>query len=49
MLVPLSYLQQEIVEAPDEAARKYYDETLEEGRSDTRITAVMRVVAKSKL
>ena len=30
MLAPLRYLQQEIVEAFDEAARKYYEETLDD-------------------
>jgi hypothetical protein len=28
--------------------RKYYDEIPKEGRSDTGVTAVMRVAAKSK-
>jgi hypothetical protein len=35
MLVPLCYLQQEIAEASDNAARKYYDETSKEERCDT--------------
>jgi hypothetical protein len=30
MLVPLYHLQQEIVEASDDAMRKYYDETPKE-------------------
>jgi hypothetical protein len=42
-------LQQEIVEASDDAARKYYDETPKEERSDTEVTAVMRAAAKTKL
>jgi hypothetical protein len=48
MLVPLCYLQQEIAEASDEAARKYYDETPKKERYNTSITIVMRAVAKSK-
>jgi phosphoenolpyruvate synthase/pyruvate phosphate dikinase len=40
-------LQQEIGEASDDAARKYYDETPMEDRSDTRVTAAMRAVAKT--
>jgi hypothetical protein len=41
-------LQQEIVEASDDAARKYYDETPKDDRSDTEVTAVMRAAAKTK-
>jgi hypothetical protein len=41
-------LQQEIAEASDDAARKYYDETPKEERSDTEVTAVMRATAKTK-
>jgi phosphoenolpyruvate synthase/pyruvate phosphate dikinase len=41
-------LQQEIAEALDDAARKYYDETPKEERSDTEVTAVMRAAAKTK-
>jgi hypothetical protein len=41
-------LQQEIVEASDDAATKYYDETPKEERSDTEVTAVMRAAAKTK-
>jgi hypothetical protein len=41
-------LQQEIGEASDDAARKYYEETPKEDRSDTGVTAVMRVAAKAK-
>jgi hypothetical protein len=48
MLVPPSYLQQEIVEASDEAVRNYYDKIPDEERSNSRVTAVMRVAAKSK-
>jgi hypothetical protein len=33
----------------DDAARKYYDETSKEERSDTNVTAVMRAAAKTKL
>jgi hypothetical protein len=48
MLVPPSYLQQEIVEASNEAARKYYDKTLEEEGSGLGVIAVMTEAAKSK-
>jgi hypothetical protein len=48
MLIPLCFLQQEIAEAADEAARKYYDETAQEDRSDTDVTALMRAAARSK-
>jgi hypothetical protein len=41
-------MQQDITNASDEAARKYFDETPEEERFDYGITAVMRAVAKSK-
>jgi hypothetical protein len=41
-------LQQEIVEASDDAARKYYDETLDDERSTSEVTAPMRVAAKTK-
>jgi hypothetical protein len=41
-------LQQEIAEASDDAARKYYDETPKEEKSDTEVTAVMRAAAKTK-
>jgi hypothetical protein len=41
-------LQQEIAEASDDAARKYYDETPKEDRSDEGVTAAMRSAAKSK-
>jgi hypothetical protein len=41
-------LQQEIAEASDDAARKYYDEIPKEERSDTEVTAVMRAAAKTK-
>jgi hypothetical protein len=48
MLVPLSLLQQEIAEASDEVARKYYGETLEEEKSNSRVIAMMKAVAKTK-
>jgi hypothetical protein len=48
MLVPLCDLQQEIAEASNDAARKYYDEIPKEERSDTSVTAVMIAAAKSK-
>jgi hypothetical protein len=42
-------LQQEIAEASNDAARKYYDETPKEERSNTEVTAVIRAAAKTKL
>jgi hypothetical protein len=42
-------LQQEIVEASDDATRKYYDETPKDERSNTEVSAVMKVAAKTKL
>jgi hypothetical protein len=48
MQVPFCHFQQEIAEAFDDAARKYYEETPKEDRSDSGITAVMRAAAKSK-
>jgi hypothetical protein len=41
-------LQQEIVEASDDAARKYYDKIPKEEQSDTDVTAIMRAAAKTK-
>jgi hypothetical protein len=41
-------LQQEIGEASDDAARKYYEDSPKEDRSDTRITTAMRAAAKAK-
>jgi hypothetical protein len=40
-------LQQEIGEASDDAAKKYYDETPMEDMSNTSITAAMRAAAKT--
>ena len=48
LIVVLCPLQQEIAEAADEAARKYYDETEPHDRSDTDVTALMRAAARSK-
>jgi hypothetical protein len=42
-------LQQEIAKALDDAARKYCDETPKDERSDTEVTPLMRVAAKTKL
>ena len=42
-------LQQEIIEAIDEAARKYMEETLKAERSDFGITLVMSAAAKIRL
>ena len=48
MLNTLYPMQQEIAEAADDAARKYYEETAKEDWSDTAITILMRAAAKSK-
>ena len=48
MLVNLCKIQQEIGEASDDAARKYYDETPIEDRTDGGVTAAMRAAAKLK-
>jgi hypothetical protein len=48
MLFIHCHLQQEIGEASDDAARKYYDETPLEDRTDTGVTAAMRAAAKSR-
>jgi hypothetical protein len=37
-------MQQDITDASDEAARKYFDETPEEERSDSGVTAVMQLL-----
>jgi hypothetical protein len=42
------HLQQEIGEASDDAARKYYDETPLEDRTDSGVTAAMRAAAKTR-
>jgi hypothetical protein len=48
MFVHCIHLQQEIAEASDDVARKYYEETPELERTGPGVTAVMRAVAKSK-
>jgi hypothetical protein len=48
MLLIHGHLQQEIGEASNDAARKYYDETPMKDRSNTGVTAAMRAVAKTK-
>ena len=48
MLTAQCRFQQEIAEAADEAARKYYDETAPEDRSDTDVTSQMRAAARNK-
>jgi hypothetical protein len=48
MLLIHCHLQQEIGEASDDAAIKYYDETPMEDKSDTSVTAAMRATAKTK-
>jgi hypothetical protein len=46
-VLPLN-LQQEIKEASDDAARKYYEETREAERTGLGVTTVMRVAPKTK-
>jgi hypothetical protein len=41
-------VQQDISEASDEAARKYFDETKEKDRDDAAVTSLMRAAAKAK-
>jgi hypothetical protein len=41
-------LQQEIAEASDDASMKYYDETPDDERSTSEVTALMRAAAKTK-
>jgi hypothetical protein len=48
ILIPICQFQQEIAEASDDAARKYYEETPKEDRSDAAVTAVMRAAARTK-
>ena len=48
MLVIECQFQQEIGEATDDAARKYYDETPKEDKSDVGVTIAMRAAAKLK-
>jgi hypothetical protein len=42
------FLQQEIAEASDEAARKYSEETPEGERTSSGVTSAMRAAAKAK-
>jgi hypothetical protein len=48
MLIIHCHLQQEIGEASYDAARKYYDETPMEDKSDTGVTTAMRAAAKTR-
>jgi hypothetical protein len=41
-------LQQEIAEASDDVARKYYDETPKDERINTEVIAIMRAAAETK-
>jgi hypothetical protein len=41
-------MQQDISEASDEAARKYFDETEEKDRDPAMVTQLMRTTAKAK-
>jgi hypothetical protein len=46
-VLPL-HLQQEIAEASDDAARKYYEEIPKVERTSPGVTTVMRAAAKTK-
>jgi hypothetical protein len=48
MIVFFTYWQQEIADASNDAARKYYEETTEADRTVSGVTAVMRAAAKAK-
>jgi hypothetical protein len=48
MLLIHCHLQQEIGEASDDAARKYYDETPKKDWNDTGVTAAMKAAAKTR-
>ena len=48
MLILSSYLQQEIAEASDEAAKKCYNKTPNNKRSGLGVTTAMRATTKSK-
>ena len=48
MLVTQFQFQQEIGEASDDTARKYYDETPNKDRTDAGVTTVMRAAARLK-
>jgi hypothetical protein len=48
MFVPLIHLQQEIAEALDDAARKYYEETPEKDMTTSGVLAMMRAAAKTR-
>jgi hypothetical protein len=48
MLFPIWHFQQEIAEASDDAAKKYYEETPKEDMNDAAVTAIMRHAARSK-
>ena len=43
-----AHLQQEIVEASNDATRKYYEETPKQNRNNEGITAAIMSAAKSK-
>ena len=48
MFDPLICLQQEILEASDDASRKYYEEILKKDRTNSGVTQVMRAIARNK-
>jgi hypothetical protein len=47
-LILICYFQQEIAEASDDAARKYYEETPKDEWNDAAVTLAMRNAAKTK-
>jgi hypothetical protein len=47
-LISICHFQQEIAEASDDVAKKYYEETSKDDMNDAAITTVMRAAAKSK-
>jgi hypothetical protein len=48
IFVPLIHLQQEILEASDNASREYYEKIPEKDRTGSGLTEVMKASAKSK-
>jgi hypothetical protein len=48
MIVFFTYWQQEIADASNDAARKYYEETAEVDHTVSGVIAVMRAAAKAK-
>jgi hypothetical protein len=48
LVISICHFQQEIAEACDDAARKYYEETPKEDKNNATITTVMRAATRSK-